>query len=274
MKWSKEKDEELRALVKSGKRHDEIAKLLNTTYKSINNRCFRLGIKTIYKEEIVCKQCGNIFHSYIKVKSSFCSQTCSGTFNSTGRILSEETKEKISKSLEGCKHSEESIQKRSGENNGKWIDGRSLNKRVKSINKLNDESIKLRCCKFCNQFKVEQKYKAICEDCRYNYYKAYRPSCEFRFTLSDYPGEFDFDLIKKHGWYKAKNRGNNLNGVSRDHLYSVKDGFTNKVDPAMISHPANCKLVVHTDNQKKNVKSEITLEELIERIKIWNLKYN
>lgn len=120
----------------------------------------------------------------------------------------------------------------------------------------------------------QSKNKAICEDCRYNYYKAYRPSCEFRFTLSDYPGEFDFDLIKKHGWYKAKNRGNNLNGVSRDHLYSVKDGFTNKVDPAMISHPANCKLVVHTDNQKKNVKSEITLEELIERIKIWNLKYN
>lgn len=274
MKWSKEKDDELSALVKSGKRHDEIAKLLNTTYKSINNRCFRLGIKTIYKKEIICKQCGNIFSSYIKTNSLFCSQTCSGKFNSTGRVLSDETKEKISKSLEGYKHSEESIQKRSGENNGKWIDGRSFTKRIKTIKKPNDETVNLRCCKLCNKFKVEKKHKTICEDCRYNYYKAYRPSCEFRFVLSDYPEEFDFELIKKHGWYSPSNKYNNLQGVSRDHLYSVKDGFQNKVDPTLISHPANCKLVIHTDNQKKNTKSEISMEELFERIKIWNLKYN
>lgn len=279
MKWSNEKDEELCALVKSGKRHDEIAKLLNTTYKSINNRCFRLGIKTNYKEEIICKHCGNIFQSYIKVKSLFCSQTCSGKFNSTGRILSKETKNKISNKLDGYKHSKESVEKRSGKNNGKWIDGRSLNKKVKSARiikifiKNKEVKVKLRSCKFCNNFKIDKKHKSICEDCRFYYYKAYRPSCEFRFALSKYPGEFDIDLIKINGWYSPSNKDNNLQGVSRDHLYSVKDGFINKVDPFIISHPANCKLVIHTDNQKKNVKSEISLEELFERIKIWNLKY-
>lgn len=267
MKWSKEKDEELSALVKSGKRHDEIAILLNTTYKSINNRCFRLGIKTIYKEENVCKQCGNMFSSYIKVRSLFCSQTCSGKFNSTDRILSEETKNKIKNSLTGYKHSEEFRQKISGENNGKWIDGRSVEIRNRKIDGK-------KYCKYCKLFIIQDKYKKICEDCRYSYYKAYRPSCEFKFILYDYPEEFDFELIKKHGWYSPSNKKNNLKGVSRDHLYSVKYGFINKVDPIIISHPANCRLIRQKENSSKGYKSCITLQELKERISIWNLKYS
>jgi hypothetical protein len=81
-------------------------------------------------------------------------------------------------------------------------------------------------------------------------------------------------LIRKYGWYKAKNKGNNLNGVSRDHMYSVMEGYRNNVDPSIISHPANCRLIRHNDNISKLDGSTITLEELLDRIEKWNKKYN
>ena len=97
----------------------------------------------------------------------------------------------------------------------------------------------------------------------------YRQLCAFKFSLNDFPNEFNFNLIEEYGWYKAKNRGDNPNGVSRDHMYSVKDGFKNDVDPYYISHPANCRLMRHGDNNKKNTSSSITLEELIKRVDSW-----
>lgn len=97
----------------------------------------------------------------------------------------------------------------------------------------------------------------------------YRQLCEFKFNLKNFPDKFDFKLIETYGWYKAKNRGNNPNGVTRDHMYSIKDGFINNIDTVKISHPANCRLILHGDNIKKKSKSCITFEELEERIKNW-----
>jgi Mor family transcriptional regulator len=98
----------------------------------------------------------------------------------------------------------------------------------------------------------------------------YRQLCEFKFNLNDYPDKFDFTLIEQYGWYKAKNRGNNLGGVSRDHMYSIKDGYINNIDPKIISHPANCNLIRHPENSKKRSNSSITLEELFKRINEWD----
>jgi hypothetical protein len=247
MKWTETLDKDLEQLVLSGKKYAEIAELLNTTRKSIQNRCFRLKIQVVTHKDINCKQCQSVVKDIVSSKREFCSNSCANTYSNLHRTHSQETKDKISK---------------------------AINKTNIKIGRVKQVKIKLnRKCKFCQEFKVDKNRKTICEDCRYDYYKAYRPSCEFRFTLADYPGEFDFNLIKEHGWYSPSNKENNLKGISRDHLYSVKDGFINKVDPIIISHPANCKLVIHTDNQKKNVRSEITLEELQNRIKIWNLKY-
>lgn len=101
----------------------------------------------------------------------------------------------------------------------------------------------------------------------------YRSDCAFKFNLRDYPTEFNFALIAQHGWYKAKNRGDNLTGISRDHMVSVRFGFDNNIDPKIISHPANCQLLVHGENISKNIKCSITLKELLERIKDWNNRY-
>jgi hypothetical protein len=102
-------------------------------------------------------------------------------------------------------------------------------------------------------------------------FKRYRQLCEFKFSLKDFPTKFDFTLVEKFGWYQASNRGNNLNGVSRDHMFSIKEGFLNNVDRKIISHPANCALLLHTDNSRKKDKSSISLQELMERIKNWNI---
>lgn len=147
-------------------------------------------------------------------------------------------------------------------------------------------------CKKCG-IPISRKTKScLCKRCaaknRYSYrytnvtdvgelkrisYLDYRRSCKFKFSIRKYSKEFDIDLIRKFGWYSAKNHGNNLNGVTRDHMYSVMDGFKNNIDPSIISHPANCKLMIHPENSSKHDKSSITLEELKERIKIWDEKY-
>jgi hypothetical protein len=101
-------------------------------------------------------------------------------------------------------------------------------------------------------------------------YLIYKSDASFKFSLNDYPDKFDFSLIEKHGWYSPSNsKKPNINGVSRDHMISIKDGFRFGIDPKLIAHPANCKLMVHSENISKNKNSSITIEELIERINNW-----
>jgi hypothetical protein len=145
-----------------------------------------------------------------------------------------------------------------------------FNKSVKfRIRRLEKEKLKLekRKCKYCDNNPIG--LKQICEECKFKYYSVYRPLCEFKFTLSDYPEKFNFDELKKLGMYSPVNKNNNLSGISRDHLYSVNDGFKNNIDPNIIKHPANCQLVVHKKNQYKYDKSSISLDELKNRIDKW-----
>lgn len=104
--------------------------------------------------------------------------------------------------------------------------------------------------------------------------RKYRHRCSFKFNVYDYPKEFNLKLLEECDWYSASNRGNNLNGISRDHMISVRHGFDNDILPEIISHPANCQLLKHSKNNKKNIKCSITYKELLERIEQWNKKYD
>lgn len=108
---------------------------------------------------------------------------------------------------------------------------------------------------------------------RKNDLRSYRQLASFNFNLADFPEEFDFSLIERHGWYKPANRGNNLNGVSRDHIVSIKFGHENRIDPKIIAHPANCQLILHNDNVSKGKRSSMSFEQLQQRILEWNSKY-
>jgi len=156
-------------------------------------------------------------------------------------------------------------------------------KAEKCITRRNKEFETRKCVECNRQFKV-RKYALTrfcntkCWSNSTRKYKdafiLYREKCQFKFDVIDLPDKFDIDLLNKYGWYQPSNRGNNLNGVSRDHMLSVKDGFMQNVDSKLMSHPANCRLIIHRDNQRKRTKSCITKEDLIKRIENWNFTGN
>lgn len=150
------------------------------------------------------------------------------------------------------------------------------------LNKMADSSRILPNCLFCGHSVKRKDHKFCSISCAVRYRNKdkdqeslayYRNLCRFTFDIYDYPEEFDFNLIDTFGWYSPVNRGNNLRGISKDHLVSVKFGWENKIDPKIISHPANCQLVKQSKNASKNYRCSITLKELTQRIYNWNIKY-
>lgn len=126
-----------------------------------------------------------------------------------------------------------------------------------------------------------KRNKVFCSNsCKSNYYRGkmsdyavYKSLCQFKFNLSDFPDEFDFSLVRENGWYSPKNKRDNLKGVSRDHMFSIREGFNLNVLPKIIAHPANCKLLIHSDNISKNKKCSLTLEELLDRIEMFDSRH-
>jgi len=106
-------------------------------------------------------------------------------------------------------------------------------------------------------------------DSKKTQFDVYKEKCKFDFNVYDFPHKFNLSLIEEFGWYSASNSGNNLDGISRDHMLSIKEGFELGINPDIIKHPANCKLLRHSDNQRKNTKSTLSFEELILRINEW-----
>jgi len=271
MKWNNELDEKLKTLIELGKNYKEISTELNTTQRSISNRTFRLNLKSqkIHREIILCKNCGKTIDKTISNEKVFCCHSCSAKYNNIGRKHSESTKNKIRDFNLGKTYPQRRVsprQKLHKIKNRKIICGNTTNN-IKYL------EIKYRKCRCCNKNKFILKHKIICETCSIDYYKIYRPLCKFNFNISKYKDEFDFNLVNKYGWYSPTNKKNNLNGVSKDHIYSVKDGFLNKIDYNIIKHPANCALMKHTDNNLKNSQSLITIDELLQKIEIWNEKH-
>lgn len=207
-----------------------------------------------------CIQCEKKIE-YDKRTNKFCSKSCSATFNNKRKKHTFETKKKIAQSLSGKEYIERTVIditcKECGEIFTQEIKGTSPHK-------------KTFCSKSCS---AKSNNRARYNQLDKNKLKYYRNLAKFSFNLADYPNEFDFTLIEQYGWYTATNHGNNLNGVSRDHMVSVKYGFDNNIDPTIIAHPANCRLIRHNDNVSKGKKNSITYDELLQRIEEWNKKY-
>lgn len=98
---------------------------------------------------------------------------------------------------------------------------------------------------------------------RFKDISTYRYLCRFAFGLRSFPRLFDFEAIGRFGMYHPVT---NPFGVSKDHRYSVRDGFMNEIEPEILAHPVNCRLIFHKDNQRKRAMSVITLEQLKKEI--------
>lgn len=225
-----------------------------TLQSNLNSK--RGEIKTF---EVTCEHCSKLFtvkereFEFPKKLHYFCSRSCANS-----RKHSESSKRKISNGLRNhygdIKYTCEICGKTfKSSYPKKWcsIECRRIFKYNEKISNNNFSAIQL-----------EKMH-----------YKLYWLQCQFKFALNDFPDEFDFELIKKYGWYKAKNKGNNLNGVTRDHVFSIKTAYQNKIDPYYISHPANCSLVLQKDNISKYTKCGYSIEELYSRVEEWNKKY-
>lgn len=94
----------------------------------------------------------------------------------------------------------------------------------------------------------------------------YRSDCRFLFNVYNYPNYFDLDLLEQYRWYHPIE---NPKGVSRDHIISINFGWNHGFDSKLISHPANCRLMLHIDNNKKKCRSDIAIKELNELVQNW-----
>lgn len=237
---------------KSNPKYEEI---LNSTKRKCSENNANKVDKKIYT--FVCEVCGKEYqlelseNSYNKGKyKRTCSNECAKklTAKNTNKI---EKNNKISKSLEQPK---------------KQFTCKYCGK------KFNSKKYKKYCSRECSS-----KYKKL-ERSLYLYSKGkvlqlYKEACNFTFSLKSFPNEFNFSLIEEFGWYKAKNKGNNLNGVSRDHKISKQYGFDNLIDPYIISHPANCELIQQNENSSKKDKCSISINNLLNNIQNWNKIY-
>lgn len=77
-------------------------------------------------------------------------------------------------------------------------------------------------------------------------------------------------LLKENGIF---NQYTNTKGCVRDHMYSRKSGFKNRVFPELLRHPCNCQIITHSENVSKAQKGKQyqdtnsqTLEELFRKI--------
>lgn len=183
---------------------------------------------------------------YEKRKNKFCSISCSTTFNNVKKDYTKFKPGPVPKEkllfcpikFNLCKHT------------NKWYS-----------NKNPDGTIR-RCSPYIKTIK-EQYYN----------------EARFKFNVYHYPNEFDLFLIEQHGWYtcpglKRKGHLKNINGVSRDHIISVSYGFANNIDPKIIAHPANCRIMIHLDNKIKHGNCALTLHQLLEKITTWDQKYS
>ena len=207
-------------------------------------------------------ECGNIITYDKRTNKIYCSHSCNAKANNSKRkgLLHNVTEE-------GLESWKKSLKKRTENRRSEYI------KQPKECffckKALNYENRKHKFCgEKCEKLALNLKRQKNMSD----FFK-YKQETLFKFSLNSYPDEFDFELVKKHGWYSPTNKKNNLNGVSRDHMLSVREGFNLNIDPKLIAHPANCRLILQRENSGKHMKSIITKNELIERINLWNIKY-
>lgn len=262
-KWTVEDEQYLKDLVNLGFGNTRISQILRRSYKSIICKKHILQLRSPQcqiTEVCVCKLCRNIKIDHKSAGRKFCSNNCSAS--ATNRTRELPWKEaKCSKCNNICKVKCTHVKNTCDE---------CKMKRSKELLLLRKGNTIRKCVSCENLVDFKKQY---CSDCKYVYYHVYRPNCEFNFNLADFPEEFNMKLVGELGWYSPTNRNDNLEGVCRDHMFSVRQGFVDGVDPEMIKHPANCKLMTHPENSSKKTKCSIGLSELQGRIVCWEERY-
>lgn len=195
---------------------------------------------------INCKQCNKPFDAKEKTQT-FCNHSCSATHNNALRgAMSDETKEKIRSSL-----------------------SKKTSKHVKKIEIIGPYSQIFLCkCKHCKITFISRIKKQYCTEHRSMYSESAKSGFKFTFNVYHYPELFDLTLLKEIGWFGPGGKSGKWNpiGLSRDHKISVNDAIKNNYDPYYITHPLNCEIMSHSQNNKKKTNSSLIYSELIDAV--------
>lgn len=263
-----------------------------------NGRSFRRNGHTWYLLE--CKNCGEEYFGY--KGSEFCSNKCSssGSFNGMyGREVSIETREKLSKAWKPNNY--DSRKDRNSNWKGGVTDKKlplydtyshqlnwceKVRRSPKDGNLLEVKCFKckqwfiptrIQVCNRIQYLKGNERYKG-----EFNFYCSTlcKLRCDiYRVNTDDLihrdavrAGLIDVDAyrIYKYKVYSISNKivGNvsyrGRNKYHLDHIYSIKDGFDNNIEPYIMSFPGNLRFISEKENISKGSRSDITKEELIE----------
>lgn len=235
------------------KKNPRFEEILKSTVQKLNE----CGNKRQEERELAkvnktfeCEKCAGIFTRLLlpNEHARFCTISCANS-----KIRSNETKDKLRKANLIYENVNCVICNKNND----------VNPRHLRQNKLCSED----CYTELKEQRKKERQKNLTEK------QIYKHACSFNFSVYKFPDEFELNLIEKHGWYKPRNRGDNLTGITRDHMLSRTFGFENNIPIEHIKHPANCQLLVHGDNISKGKKSSISYQELLQRIDRWDKKY-
>lgn len=127
-------------------------------------------------------------------------------------------------------------------------------------------------CKFCDKKFLRKAKEIVCCSCQHLKWNNNKDKWSFKFNVFDFPDLFDLQLIIDVGWvsYGGRSKIFNPNGLSRDHRVSVNEAKKFNYDPYYISHPCNCEIMLHAENNKKKSKSSLSYSELIAIVDLYD----
>lgn len=140
-------------------------------------------------------------------------------------------------------------------------------KEISGDNKFADIILK---CSKGHSFKIKWCNLPKNKQCKYCYYESIRIPFEKIEEFNEYSKKVRYLTRSNYLRYKKIISGYELKEVDSknyhiDHIYSISDGFLNKIDPGIISSYFNLRVIKKSDNLMKGRKSEISLDNLLEK---------
>jgi hypothetical protein len=195
-----------------------------------------------------CAHCNTVFKPWSK-DAIYCGHSCSASaVNSTRGPRLDTTKLKIAAGVK--KHNMSHPKQKKFEIMGEF------------------SKIHVCTCKHCSSLFLSRIKKQYCELHRELYSESSKSGYKFTFNVYHYSELFDIALLNKVGWFSPGGKAGqwNMSGLSRDHKVSVTEAIKNRYDPFYITHPLNCELMPHAQNNKKKTKSSMSYAELVDLV--------
>lgn len=186
-----------------------------------------------------------MFHYHKKTHNSIESKMCEHGCNKPALFISTSGKYSCSEKFQFCKGY---IRLQAERVTNQWAsnksDQRKIDARESFIKRLHNEET------YKKQSRTKRLQTGLLTEEKRKDFRAYARSCRKLSQL----------------WAKDNGHETGRQTFHVDHIYSVLDGFKNEVPPSIISHPCNLRILEAKKNSSKGRNSEITLEELYEKI--------